>query len=246
MLIDDLAVANHILYDQGILDGFGHVSARDDHDPQRFLLSRNMAPALVTPADVLAFDLKGEAIVADGPRVYLERFIHAAIYQARPDVKAVVHSHTPTILPFGLVKGANLCPICHMSGFIRRNTPIYEIRDDRGATSDLLIRSIDLGSSLATTLGDHALVLMRGHGMTVVGDSLPQAVFRAIYTETNARIQLAASQLGTPDFLTAEEAAAANATNDGQIGRAWDFWALRASSTIASLRGPHRFDLAPA
>ena len=234
-LIGDLVVANHILYDQGILDGFGHVSVRDEHDPQRFLLSRNMAPALVTPADVLAFDLMGDPLVADGPRVYLERFIHAAIYQARPDVSAVVHSHAPSILPFGLVDGAELCPVCHMSGFIRRNTPIYEIRDDRGPASDLLIRSIELGASLARALADHALVLMRGHGMTVVGDTLPQAVFRAVYTEANARIQLASNQLGVPEYLTSEEAAAANATNDGQIGRAWDFWAMRARVAIAPL-----------
>ena len=234
-LTGDLAVANHILYDQGILDGFGHVSVREEGDPERFLLSRNMAPALVTMADILAFDLTGDAVVADGPRVYLERFIHAAIYRARPDVRAVVHSHAPSVLPFGLTKGAELCPICHMGGFIRRNTPIYEIRDDRGPTSDLLIRSIDLGTSLAESLADHALVLMRGHGMTVVGDTLPQAVFRAIYAETNARIQLAANQLGVPNFLTPEEAAAADAANVGQIGRAWDFWAIRARVAVAPL-----------
>ena len=232
----ELAVANHILYDQGILDGFGHVSVRDGHEPERFLLARNMAPALVTAADILAFDLMGDAVIPEGPRVYLERFIHAAIYRARSDVIAVVHSHAPSILPFGLVSGAELCPICHMSGFIRRNTPIFEIRDEQGPASDVLIRSMDLGSSLARTLADHALVLMRGHGMTVVGNSLPQAVFRAIYTETNARIQMAAAQLGTPEFLTAEEAAAADAVNDGQIGRAWDFWALRAAAAVASLR----------
>ncbi len=235
-LIGDLAVANHILYDQGILDGFGHVSVRDERDSERFLLSRNMAPALVTPADVLAFDLTGDAVIADGPRVYLERFIHAAIYRARPDVMAVVHSHAPSVLPFGLVRGAELCPICHMGGFIRRGTPIYEIRDDCGLASDLLIRSIEMGASLARKLADHPLVLMRGHGMTVVGDSLPQAVFRAIYTESNARIQLAASQLGTPEYLTVEEAAAADAANAGQIGRAWDFWAACAAAATHSLR----------
>lgn len=235
-LSDELVLANHILYDQGILDGFGHVSVRQGDD-NLFLLSRNMAPALVTAGDVLLFDLTGNAVIEGGPRVYLERFIHAAIYQARPDVNAVVHSHAPSILPFGTVKGVELCPICHMSGFIRRNTPIYEIRDDQGTTSDLLIRSIDLGLSLAKSLGDHALVLMRGHGMTVVGDSLAQAVFRSIYTEANARIQLSALALGPPDFLTEEEASAADAANQGQIGRAWDFWALRATAAINSLRG---------
>ena len=236
-LSDELVLANHILYDQGILDGFGHVSVRQGDDPNRFLLSRSLAPALVTAGDVLSFDLAGNAVISDGHSVYLERFIHAAIYQVRPDVNAVVHSHAPSILPFGAVRGAELCPICHMSGFIRRNTPIYEIRKDEGDSSDLLIRSIELGLSLARALADHALVLMRGHGMTVVGDSLPQAVFRSIYTEANARIQLSAAQLGSPEFLTAEEAAAADNANQGQIGRAWDFWTLRATATINSLRG---------
>ena len=231
----EVALANHILYDQGILDAFGHVSRRDPEDATRFLLARNMAPALVREADVFAFDHEGDVLASDAPRVYLERFIHAAIYRLRPDVNAVVHSHAPSILPFGVVDGAELCPICHMSGFIRRGTPVYEIGDDLGPTSDLLIRSIDLGISLARKLADHPLVLMRGHGMTVVGSTLDEAVFRAVYTEANARIQAAAAQLGTPSFLTAEEATAADAANRGQIGRAWEFWALRAAAAIAPL-----------
>ena len=233
----DLTIANHILYDQGILDGFGHVSTRDPEGPERFLLSRNRAPVLVAPSDILQFNLAGEPMIADGPGVYLERFIHAAIYRARPDVNAVVHSHAAAILPFGVVEGAELCPICHMSGFLRRGTPIYDISDDLGPASDMLIRSIELGASLAAKLADHAVVLMRGHGMTVVGESLQQAVFRAIYTETNARTQLAAAQLGKVRFLTPEEAAAADAVNSAQMGRAWDFWTIRAAATIAQLKG---------
>ncbi len=235
-----VALANHILYDQGILDGFGHVSRRDPEDATRFLLARNMAPALVREEDVFAFDFEGNVLAPDPPRVYLERFIHAAIYRLRPDVNAVVHSHAPSILPFGIVEGAELCPICHMSGFIRRGTPIYEIRDNLGPGSDLLIRSLDLGLSLSRKLADHPLILMRGHGMTVVGSSLSEAVFRSIYTEANARIQMAAAQLGTPSFLTAEEAAAADAANLGQIGRAWEFWALRATAAIAPLHNAGR------
>lgn len=234
---EEVALANHILYDQGVLDGFGHVSLRDPEEPTRFLLARNMAPALVGAADVLAFDFNGDAIAPDPPRIYLERFIHSAIYRLRPDVNAVVHSHAASILPFGIVVGAELCPICHMSGFIRRGTPIYEIRDELGQGSDLLIRTPDLGTSLARKLSDHPLVLMRGHGMTVVGSTLHEAVFRAVYTETNARIQMATAQLGAPLFLTPEEAAAANAANLGQMGRAWDFWALRAAAAVAPFRG---------
>ena len=230
-----IAVANHILYDQGVVDGFGHVSLRDPADPAQFLLSRNMAPALVQPKDVLAFDLQGEAVVPNGPRGFVERFIHAAIYRMRPNVNAVVHSHAPAIVPFGTVPGVELCPICHMSGFIRRNTPIHDIRDDLGPDSDMLIRSIILGDSLARALGDHALVLMRGHGMTVVGNSLEQVVYRAIYTEVNARIQLSGGHLGAANFLTEAEAETSDAANQSQLGRAWDFWALRAKAAVAPL-----------
>ena len=231
-----IATANHILYDQNIVDGFGHVSLRDPANPKQFLLSRNMAPALVRPADVLAFDLHGEAVVPGGPRCFVERFIHAAIYALRPDVNAVVHSHAAAIVPFATVPGAELCPICHMSGFIKRGTPIHDIRDDLGPGSDMLIRSIALGQSLARVLGDRALVLMRGHGMTVVGETLEQAVYRAIYTEVNARIQLTAGQLGPANFLTEAEAAASDAANQSQIGRAWEFWALRAKAAVAPLQ----------
>ena len=233
----ELAVANHILYDQGILDGFGHVSARDPARPDVFHLSRNRAPALVQPGDVLAFDLDGNVQVADSPAVYLERFIHAAIYRARPDVNAVVHSHAASILPFSVVGAVELCPICHMSGFIRRGTPVFEIRECAGLGSDLLIRSLELGARLAQSLADHPLVLMRGHGMTVVGSGLRQAVFRAIYVEANARIQLASAQLGRATFLTEAEAAAADAANAGQVGRAWEFWSLRAAVAVKVL-GP--------
>jgi len=232
----ELALANHILYDQGIVDAFGHVSVRDPADPRRFLLSRNMAPPLVDAADILPFALDGRPDLAAPPPVYLERFIHAAIYAARPDVQAVVHSHAPSILPFGAVPGAALCPICHMGGFIPPQTPIFEIRDAGGPATDMLIRTEALGAALARTLGSHALVLMRGHGMTVVGGDLRQAVFRSVYVETNARIQLAAQSLGPPAFLNPDEASAADAANVGQIGRAWDFWALKATLAVQPLR----------
>lgn len=233
----DLAAANHILYDQGLLDAFGHVSVRRQAGAEAFRLSRNRAPALVRPGDILTFDLEGNVQAADNPAVYLERFIHAAIYRARPDVNAVVHSHAASVLPFGVVGGAALCPICHMSGFIRRGTPVFEIRECAGAGSDLLIRSIGLGARLAERLADHPLVLMRGHGMTVVGANLREAVFRSVYVEANARIQLAAGQLGPATFLTEAEAAAADAANAGQIGRAWEFWSLRATRAVETLQG---------
>lgn len=234
----EVATANHVLYDQGILDGFGHVSARHSGQPDRFLLSRNLAPPLVTPADVLEFDLDGNAVDAPGAKPYLERFIHGEIYRRRPDVHGIVHSHAASVLPFSIVGGVRLCPVCHMSGFIKPGTPVFEIRHCAGEASDLLIRSSELGRRLAGCLGGHALVLMRGHGLTVVGATVRQAVFRAVYAEANARIQAAAMALGPVTGLTDAEADAADAANNGQIDRAWDFWALRAGHAVAALRAP--------
>ncbi|GGF11404.1 class II aldolase [Aliidongia dinghuensis] len=222
--IEELVAANHILFHEGVVDGFGHVSARHPGRADRFLLARSMAPAQVQAADILEFDLGGTLVDPNGPRPYLERFIHGEIYRARPDVMAVVHSHSPAVVPFGVVPEAPLRPICHMSGFLAEAVPVFEIRDTAGPATDMLIRTPALGVALAERLGPAAVVLMRGHGSTVVGNTIRQAVFRAVYTEVNARLQADALRLGPPVFLTAEEAAAASATNDGQIDRAWNLW----------------------
>lgn len=219
-----VALANRVLSRQGVVDAFGHVSVRHPVNTKNFLLARNMAPAQVVADDVLEFDEDSEPIDAGGSRVYLERFIHGEIYRARPDVLAVVHSHSPAVIPFGVVSSAPLRPVGHMSGFLGVGAPTFEIRCCAGDSSDLLIRSKELGSCLAGVLASNAVVLMRGHGSTVVGNSIYQAVFRAIYTESNARLQTAALQLGTPTYLTSGESAAAAATNDGQIKRAWEMW----------------------
>ena len=221
-LVESLAVANRILYDQGVVDGFGHVSVRHDRSPAHFLLARNMAPALVTPADILTFDLDGQALDAGDRRVYLERFIHAEIYRARTDVVAVVHSHSPSVIPFAATR-TPLRPIYHMSGFLGAGTALFEIRDVAG-DSDLLIRNAELGRALAASLGGNAAVLMRGHGSTVVGTSLQQVVYRAIYAETNARLQAQAITLGDVTYLNEREAALAAATNDTQLARVWELW----------------------
>jgi HCOMODA/2-hydroxy-3-carboxy-muconic semialdehyde decarboxylase len=226
-LIEDLVYANRILYDQGVLDGFGHVSARSDKDPNRFLLARSVAPGLVTAGDILEFDMNGEPIDARGRAVYSERFIHAAIYRARPDVKAIVHSHSPAIIPFG-VSGTTLRPIYHMSAFLGAGAPIFEIRN-ASETSDMLIRDNKLGDALAKSLGDHTVVLMRGHGSVAVGNSVSQVVFRAIYTEVNARLQADASKLGPVTFLTPEEAARADTATESpsSLSRPWELWKAR-------------------
>jgi ribulose-5-phosphate 4-epimerase/fuculose-1-phosphate aldolase len=227
LLIGELVVANHILFDQGVVDGFGHVSLRHPARPDRFLLARSMAPALVAAGDILEFDLDGSP-VADRRAPYAERFIHGEIYRARPEVVSVVHSHSPSIIPFGAVRGATLRPIYHMGSFLGATTPVFEIRDVAGDGSDMLIRDPLLGAALARALGPHAVVLMRGHGSTTVGASLRQAVFRAVYAEVNARLQTEAMRLGPVTYLTEAEAAASMATNNTHLDRAWDMWKMRA------------------
>jgi HCOMODA/2-hydroxy-3-carboxy-muconic semialdehyde decarboxylase len=225
-LIDDIVAANHILYDQGVVDGFGHVSARHDKDPSRYLLSRSMAPALVTAGDIMEFDLDSNAIDARDRAPYLERFIHGQIYKARPDVKAIVHSHSPAVLPFADTNVA-LLPMNHIAGFLGAGPPVFEIRTVAGAESDMLIRSNDIGVGLAKALGSHGVLLMRGHGSVAAAQSVRHVVFRAIYTEVNARTEIQAMSIGKPTFLNEKEAAAAMKTNDGLVDRPWALWKQR-------------------
>ena len=224
-LIDKLVIANRILYDQGVVDGFGHVSVRHDQSPAHFLLARNMAPALVRREDIVTFDQDGAALDAVGRRVYLERFIHGEIYRARADVNAVVHSHSPSVIPFGVTR-QSLRPVFHMSGFLGQGTALFDIRDTAGDT-DMLISSSRLGKALAESLGARSTVLMRGHGSTVVGTSIEQAIYRAIYAEVNAKLQMQAMGLGEVTYLSEQEAAKAMATNDTQLARVWELWSKR-------------------
>jgi ribulose-5-phosphate 4-epimerase/fuculose-1-phosphate aldolase len=224
-LIDKVVIANRILYDQGVVDGLGHVSARHNSDPNQFLLSCNRAPGLVRHADVLCYDLDGNTVSPTTERSYLERFIHGEIYRARPDVMSVVHSHSPSVIPFG-VTGNRLRPIFHMAGFLGSGSTIFDIREDFGET-DMLIRNNEMGKALAQSLGQCTCVLMRGHGSTVVGSSVEQAVYRAIYAEVNAKLQSQALGVGEVTYLTAQEADLAAAANDTQIGRSWDLWRRR-------------------
>jgi ribulose-5-phosphate 4-epimerase/fuculose-1-phosphate aldolase len=229
-LIDDLVAANRILYNEGVVDGFGHVSVRHDKSPERFLLARSMAPGLVTAADIMQFGLDGESIEPQGRIPYLERFIHSEIYKAQPAVQAIVHSHSPAVIPFGVAAGAALRPIYHMSSFLGTGVPVFEIRDAGGPATDMLIRNPALGAALAKSLGDAAVGLLRGHGNVVVGGSIREVVFRAVYTEVNARLQADALRLGQGQviFLNAEEARASAETNRGQHGRPWELWKARA------------------
>jgi HCOMODA/2-hydroxy-3-carboxy-muconic semialdehyde decarboxylase len=223
-LIEDLVAANRILVDQGVLDGYGHVSARHDRDPNRFLMSRSLAPELVTAADIMEYDLDAEPIDPRGRSSYLERFIHGEIYRARPDVRAVVHDHSPSVIPFGAT-GAPLRPLYHMSAFLAGGVPVFDIRAAAGGDTDMLVRTPALGRALAQTLGPRPVALMRGHGAVVVGPSLPIVVFRSIYTEMNARLQAQAMALGSPvTYLSPGEAQQAEAAVAGTVNRPWELW----------------------
>lgn len=227
-LIDDLVVANHILFDQGVVDAFGHISVRHNEAPDRFLLARNMAPGLVGPEDIVEFTLDGEPVNAGGRKVYLERFIHGEVYKQRPDVVSVVHSHSHAIVPLSVVQGVRLRALFHMAGFIGQGAPVFEIREAGGNGTDLLISDSALGRALAQHFASSDIVLMRGHGSTVVGGSIQQAVYRAIYAELNARYQLEAARLGEITYLTEDEGRACVNRVEGQVQRPWELWKSQA------------------
>jgi ribulose-5-phosphate 4-epimerase/fuculose-1-phosphate aldolase len=221
--LDDLVAANRILAQLDVVDGFGHVSARDPRDPTHYLLARSMAPALVTLADIQTYDLQSRPLDPNARTSYLERFIHGAIYAARPDVLAVVHSHTESVIPFADT-GVPLRPMFHMASFLGTGVPIFEIRDAGGPATDMLISNAELGAALARTLGGANVALMRGHGMVAVGTNIPEVVFRAYYTGEDARLEAEALRLGTPTYLNAAEAAHSTQTNAALVGRSWALW----------------------
>jgi len=219
---DDLVAANRILAMHGVLDAYGHVSVRHHRNAGHFLMSRSLAPELVTADDIMEHGPDSEP-VGDDRKPYLERFIHGEMYRQRPDVMAIVHSHADSVIPFAITKNA-LRPVYHMASFLWSGAPVYEIRKSQ-PENDLLIRDALLGHDLAKTLGECTCVLMRGHGMTVVGASIPEVVFRAIYTQANAKLQTLATQLGGPiEFLSDDEGQRATETNRSTIGRPWEVW----------------------
>jgi HCOMODA/2-hydroxy-3-carboxy-muconic semialdehyde decarboxylase len=232
-LVDDLVVGNRILANENILDGLGHISVRHDQNPNHFLLSRDLAPELVTGADLIEYDLDGNS-VSDKRQGYQERFIHAAIYKARPDVRSVVHAHTPSLLVFA-DSSIPLRPMYHMAAFLTAGVPNYEIRKVPGSTG-MLVNNNQLGTALAQTLGDKAVALMRGHGVVIVGPDIPEAVSRSIFLDVNARVQLQAVALGgTVAYLSPQDVGPAPPTGGRQATstgatypRSWPFWKARA------------------
>ena len=219
-LIDDLITANRILAHQQILDGFGHVTVRDDSNPQQYLMSRALPGGLVTPADVVTFTLNSVPVNAPQQHYHGERYIHGEIYKLRPDVHAIVHCHAPIFLPFG-VTDVKLRPIYHMSSFLGDGPPVYDIAAD-GEMTNMQVNSPTLGQALSRVLGDGPVVLMRGHGATIVGPSLRHIVFRAVYAVINATMQVEAMKLGPVAYLAPGEI---EKTNEFlQMGRAWACW----------------------
>lgn len=221
-LLADLVTANRILFDEAVVDAYGHVSVRHDKRPDRYLMSRNLAPGIVTAADILEFTLDSDPVTPTAQRLYSERFIHGEIYRTRPDVMAVVHSHSSALVILSVVQNARLRPVMHFSGFIGEAAPLFEMRDVAGDSSDLMIRDARLGAAVAKTLGPGAVVLMRGHGSAIAGRSLQEAVFRSVYSEVNARYQLEAMKLGPVTYLSPGEVR--TTANSPNIERAWEFW----------------------
>lgn len=222
-LLDDLATANRILAHYEVLDGYGHVSVRHPSRPDHYLLSRSRAPELITADDIMAFDQDSNVVGNDDRKPYIERFIHGEIYRARPDVHAIVHSHSPSVVPF-TASSVQLRPICHMAGFLSGGAPVFDIRT-RFGTTDLLIRNCDHGEELAKTLGTRNVALMRGHGFVAVGATVQMAVYRAMYTETNSALQQKAIALGGDIiFLDDAEAETADAAVSATVERPWELW----------------------
>jgi ribulose-5-phosphate 4-epimerase/fuculose-1-phosphate aldolase len=221
-LVDELVIANHILASNGVLDAYGHVSVRDDRNPNHYLLARHMAAGLVTAGDIIEYDFDSKAVNAGESTGYTERFIHGNIYKARPDVMAVVHFHAPEVIPFG-VTGIPLRPVFHMAAFLGEGVPVFEIRKAGGAT-DMLIRNNALGQALAESLGDKPAVLLRGHGAVVVAPSLHVVAGRAYYMMVNARVQAQALQLGGGKVTYLEQDEARKAAPQDGYERAWDLW----------------------
>ncbi len=226
--IEDLVAAYRILAEHGVIDGYGHVSVRSERDPSHYLISRSLAPELVTEGDIMELDLNSAPVGNDTRTMYQERFIHGEIYKVRPEVRAVVHNHSPSVIPFGATT-AKLQPIFHMAAFVGVGVPNFEIRKVQKGT-DLLIKTPRLGQALAKTLDTKPAALMRGHGAVVVGEDLPRAVGRSIYLEINARLQMQAMLIagrgGKITYLDRSEVNANWVKQD--YGRAWNLWRSKA------------------
>ena len=242
-VLEDLAAASRILADQGVFDAAGHVSMRHPRHAERFLMSRSLAPALVTADDIMEFSLDCDPCDARGRTAFIERFLHGGIYRTRPDVMAIAHGHCPSVIPFGLV-ATPMRATYHNAAFLAAGVPVFDIRDKFGVT-DIVINNSEKGAALAEALCDKSVVLLRAHGVVVVAPSLQAAVFRAVFTEISARVQLQAAVLGGPiAALDAEEGRKADAINLATVGRSWELWKRRVPPPPRSGRSATRPDSA--
>ncbi len=231
--IADLAAASRILFAEGVVDAFGHVSMRHPSASDRYLMARSVAPALVRPDDIIEYDLDSNPCNANGRNSFLERFIHGEIYKARPEITSVVHSHSASVIPFGLAD-VPMRAMFHNAAFIAAGVPVFDIRAKFGAT-DLLVGNASKGVALADAMGSKHIVLMRAHGSVACGATLQTAVFRAVYTEVNARIQHWTTALGRGAPIAAlddEEGRLADAVNQTACMRAWDLWRSQVRSQV--------------
>ena len=230
-VLEDLAAASRILVDQGVFDAAGHVSMRHPDDSNRFLMSRSLAPALVTAGDIMEFSLDcapcpSTSLGAGDRKPFIERYLHGGVYKQRADVMAIAHGHSAAVIPFGLVP-TPMRATYHNAAFLAAGVPVFDIRDRFGAT-DIVINSPEKGAALAAALGDKAVLLLRAHGFVAVAPTLQSAVFRAIFTEVSARVQLHAAALGGPiAALDEEEGRKADAINLATVGRSWELWKSR-------------------
>lgn len=226
--IQDLITASHILTNEGILDSFGHVSARSAKNPEHFFMPRAMPPALVSRADIVEVGLDCKPVAPDAPRLNGERYIHCQVYKARADVQSVIHTHDLAVIPFGLA-GIALQPVVAQAGFLPPQTPLFEVRDANGNQDKrgMLVLNAALGDALARTLGPNPVVLMRGHGDTVVGGAVREATVRTIYTHIDAEAQRAALALNP--HITVLDAAelASSAAENFDADRPWQNYKQR-------------------
>jgi ribulose-5-phosphate 4-epimerase/fuculose-1-phosphate aldolase len=222
-----VALANRMLANEGVLDAFGHVSMRHPHDPGRYLLSRSRSPGLIEADDILEFTLDSAPVARPAVQLYAERVIHGCIYQARPDVTAIVHHHAPAVMPF-CIAGIPIVPVFHLGAAGGETQPFWNQRDEFGDTNLLVVKPEE-GRSLARALGAHAAVLMNHHGATVVGRDLRELVSRAIFMCQNAQHQLQAHLLGKVVPLSSGETRLAGSINAmlNVVGRTWEYWTMR-------------------
>lgn len=223
-VFEELVTATKILLHEGVLDTFGHISARDPEDPQSFFMGRKLAPSHITTADIQKFDLEGET--SDNRPSYLERYIHSEIFKARPDVNCVLHSHSPAVLPYCFTDQP-LRPVTHMGAFMGEAVPVYEIREKHGENTDLFGGDNGVCADIAEALGQQTVVLMARHGVVNVGSSIREVVFRAFYLEQEAAALTAGLQIGNVKYLSPGEVETAAKLVGAQVDRGWDHWTMR-------------------